>query len=130
MERAAEVEVDTGVAGGGSDLPHADPVNLGAGEVGVGVERVGAGSADVRACPVVEPKRALVAALVAAFVVEVEARAPMRENIPPTREGEAAIVLAAALPELLDLGVQRVESESEARMERLVEIEGVALRAE
>ena len=45
-------------------------------------------------------------------------------------EREAAVVLAAALAELLDLGVEGVEAKPDARAERLVDVDRVALRAE
>ena len=118
-----------GVARGG-DAAHADAVDLDAGVEGIGIGGVGAGAADVGLDGVVEMEHALVVALVAALVVHVEAGAPMLERFPAQSAGEAAEIFLGALAELLDLGVEGVEAQAEAREQGLVEVNRVALRAE
>ena len=129
IERAAEIEVDVGIAGGG-DAAHADAVDLHAGGDGIGVGGVGAGAAEVGLEAVVEMERALIIARLAAFVVGVEPGAAVFERLPPQRAGVTAKITGAALAELFHLGVEGVEAQAEAREQRLVDVDRVALRAE
>jgi hypothetical protein len=122
VQRAADIEVDVGVAGGG-DAAHTDAVDLHAGVERIGIGGVGATAAEVGLDAVVEVERALVVARVAALVVDVEAGAAVCERLPTQRAGVTAKIAGAALAELFDLGVEGVEAQAEAREQRLVHVD-------
>ena len=122
VQRAADIEVDVGVAGGG-DAAHADAVDLHAGVERIGIGGVGASAALVGLDPVVEVESALVVARLAALVVDVEASAEVCERLPAQRAGVTAKIAGAALAELFDLGVEGVEAQAEAGEQRLVYVD-------
>ena len=122
VQRAADIEVDVGVAGGG-DAAHTDAVDLHAGVERIGIRGVGASAALVGLDPVVEVESALVVARLAALVVDIEARAAVGERLPAQRAGVTAKIAGPALAELFDLGVEDVEAQAEAREQRLVHVD-------